>query len=398
VGARSAVAIPAGAQVIDVSGTTIVPGLVDVHAHGSQANDGITPQANWIHAANLAFGVTTIHDPSNDTNDIHAVSEMAKAGLVLSPRTYSTGTILYGAAGSFKAEVESLDDALTHLRRLAAVGAISVKSYNQPRREQRQEILEAARQVHLNVVPEGGSLFQHNMTMVVDGHTGIEHSLPVEHVYDDVLQLWGKSGVGYTPTLVVGYGGPWGEEYFYSHENVWENERLAHFVPRFVLDPRSRRRPMYPENEFNTRRSAGICKALVDAGGSVQLGAHGQLAGLAAHWELELLVQGGMTPHEALRCGTLNGARYLGLDRDLGSLEPGKLADLFVVEGDALADVARTRAVRYTMLNGRLYDASTLAPVDGRGGAAPHFFWQDMQAGLPQQTTDAGCAACRTAR
>jgi imidazolonepropionase-like amidohydrolase len=395
VGKRSAVAIPAGARVFDVRGTTIAPGLIDVHAHGAQASDGITPQSNWIHAANLAFGVTTIHDPSNDTNEIHAVAEMARAGMVLSPRTYSTGTILYGAMGSFAAPIESLDDARSHLRRLKAAGAISVKSYNQPRREQRQQVLAAAREVGINVVPEGGSLFQHNMTMVVDGHTGIEHSLPVEHVYDDVLQLWGPSGVGYTPTLVVGYGGPWGEEYWYQHEDVWANERLGRFVPRFVLDPRSRRRTEYPADEFNVKRSSGICKALLDAGGSVQLGAHGQLAGLAAHWELEMFVWGGMSAHEALRCGTLNGARYVGLDRDLGSLEPGKLADLFVCEGDALADVARTRSLRYTMLDGRLYDAGTLAPADGRGGTAPRFFWTDMQAGLPAQTTEAGCAACR---
>jgi len=395
VGRRAEVQVPASAQVFDVSGTTIIPGLIDVHAHGSQANDGITPQANWIHAANLAYGITTIHDPSNDTNDIHAVAEMARAGLVLSPRTYSTGTILYGAAGSFAAPIDSLEDAASHLRRLKAVGAISVKSYNQPRREQRQQVIAAAREVRINVVPEGGSLFQHNMTMVVDGHTGIEHSLPVEHVYRDVLALWGPSGVGYTPTLVVGYGGPWGEEYWYQHEDVWADERLQHFVPRFVLDPRSRRRTMYPDNEFNTQRSSTICKALIDAGGSVQLGAHGQLAGLAAHWELEMFAGGGMTALEALRCGSLYGARYVGLDGDLGSLKPGKLADLVVCEGDVLADVARARAVRYTMLNGRLYDAATLAPVDGRGGAAPRFFWTDMQAGLPGQTTDAGCAACR---
>src|SRR6185503_2705096 len=157
VGGRKDVAIPAGAQVFDVKGTTIAPGLIDVHAHGGQANDGITPQSNWIHAANLAFGVTTIHDPSNDTNEIHALAEMAKAGLVVSPRTYSTGTILYGAMGSFAAPIDSLDDARSHLRRLKAAGAISVKSYNQPRREQRQEILAAAREIGINVVPEGGS-------------------------------------------------------------------------------------------------------------------------------------------------------------------------------------------------------------------------------------------------
>jgi Tol biopolymer transport system component len=395
VGPRDSVEIPAGALVVDVSGATLLPGLIDAHAHGAQSSGGVTPQSNWVHAANLAFGVTTIHDPSHDTNAIHAVSELAQAGRVLSPRTFSTGTILYGAMGSFKAEIDSLEDALSHLRRLKAVGAISVKSYNQPRRDQRQQVIEAARRVGINVVPEGGSTLQHNLTMVVDGHTGIEHQLPVEHVYEDVLQLWRDSGVGYTPTLVVGYGGIWGEEYWYQHENVWENERLMRFVPRFVVDPRSRRRPKYPAAEFNHLRSAGIAKALLDAGATVQIGAHGQLAGLAAHWELAMLVQGGMTPHEALRCGTLNGALYLGLDHALGSLEPGKLADLFVVDGNPLEDIVRAREARFTMLDGRLYDADTLAPADGRGGEAPRFFWQGLQEGLPLQTTEAGCAGCR---
>ena len=394
VGSRKDVAIPAAAKVVDISGTSVVPGLIDVHAHGSQANGGITPQANWINAANLAFGVTTIHDPSNDTNEIHAAAELARVGAVLSPRTFSTGTILYGATGSFAAPIDSLDDARSHLRRLKAIGAISVKSYNQPRRDQRQQVLTAAREIGIHVLPEGGSLFQHNMTMIVDGHTGIEHSLPVERVYADVLQLWGPSRVGYTPTLVVGYGGPWGEEYWYEHEDVWANEHLQRFVPRFVLDPRSRRRTKYPPEEFNTLRSSGICKALIDAGGEVQLGAHGQLAGLAAHWELGMFVQGGMTPHEALRSGTLSGARYVGFDGDLGSLEPGKLADLFVCEGDVLADIARAREVRYTMLNGRLFDAKTLAPVDGRGGEAPRFFWTGMQSGLPAQSVGVGCEGC----
>jgi imidazolonepropionase-like amidohydrolase len=395
VGPRAQVGIPADALVVDVSGATLIPGLIDVHAHGGQAVDGVMPQSNWIHAANLAFGITTIHDPSNDTNAIHAVAELAKAGVVLSPRTFSTGTILYGAMGSYKAQVDSLDDALSHLRRLKAVGALSVKSYNQPRRDQRQQLVEAGRQLGINVVPEGGSTFQHNLTMVVDGHTGIEHQLPVEHVYEDVLQLWGKSGVGYTPTLVVGYGGPWGEEYWYQHEQVWADQRLLRFVPRFVVDPRARRRLMYPDEEFNHLRSAGICKALYDAGATVQVGAHGQLAGLAAHWELAMLVQGGLTPHEALRCGSLHGARYLGLDADLGSIEPGKLADVAVVEGNPLEDIARARMVRFTLLNGRLYDGATLAPADGRGGSAPTFFWTDLQEGLPAQTTDAGCAGCQ---
>lgn len=394
VGSRNATEIPAGARVIDCSGKTIIPGLIDVHAHGAQSSGAITPRNNWVHAANLAFGVTTIHDPSNDTNAIFAASELAKAGRILSPRTYSTGTILYGAMGDFKAEIDSLEDARTHLRRLKAVGAFSVKSYNQPRREQRQQVIAAARELGMMVVPEGGSLLQHNLTMVVDGHTGVEHSLPVERIYRDVAQLWGASKTGYTPTLVVGYGGIWGENYFYQHTEVWRNERLMRFVPRFVVDPRSRRRTMAPDEDQNILRSAGIVKSIIDAGGKAQLGAHGQLAGLGAHWELWLLQRSGITNHQALRCATLYGAEYVGLDKDLGSIETGKLADMLVLDSNPLEKIENSESIRYTVLNGRVYDAQTLAPADGRAGKAPAFYFESMQEGFPAQSIGGGCAGC----
>ena len=207
VGPRASTTVPAGAHVVDVAGKTVMPGLIDAHWHGGMGRAGIIPQESWVNYASLGFGVTTIHDPSNDTGTIFAASEMGRAGLTTAPRIYSTGTILYGAAGSFKAIVDSPEDALFHLKRMQAVGAFSVKSYNQPRREQRQQIIEAARELGMSVVPEGGALFQHNMSMVMDGHTGIEHSLPIPHVYDDVVQFWSQSDVGYTPTLVVAYGG-----------------------------------------------------------------------------------------------------------------------------------------------------------------------------------------------
>jgi len=394
VGKRADVTIPAGARVIDAKGLVVMPGMIDVHAHGPQATNGVTPQNNWASHANLAFGVTTIHDPSHDTNSIFAASEMQKAGIVLAPRTYSTGTIVYGAQGDFKAPIESLDDARGHLRRLKAVGAFSLKSYNQPRRDQRQWVIQAARELSMMVVPEGGSLLQHNLTMVVDGHTGVEHSLPVEKIYDDVEQLWGATKTGYTPTLVVGYGGIWGENYWYQHTDVWRNERLATFVPKFVVEPRARRRTMAPDEDQNILRSAGIVKSIVDAGGQAQLGAHGQLAGLGAHWELWLLKQSGITNLQALRCATLSGAQYVGLDKDVGSIEVGKLADLLVLEKDPLTDIRNSESIRWTMLDGRMYDARTLAPADGRAGVAPTYFWRGMEAGMPAQTVAHSCAGC----
>jgi imidazolonepropionase-like amidohydrolase len=296
---------------------------------------------------------------------------------VTAPRLFSTGTILYGAAGEYKAIVDSLDDARSHLRRMKAVGAFSVKSYNQPRRDQRQQFIAGARELEMMVVPEGGSLFMHNMTMVVDGHTGIEHSIPVAALYSDAVQLWAASRTGYTPTLGVGYGGIWGERYWYHHTNVWENERLIRFAPRERIDAASRRRVMAPEEEYNHIDNARICKQLTDAGVSVQLGAHGQREGLAAHWELWMFEQGGMTPLEALRAGTLNGARYLGLDADIGSLEPGKLADLAVLDANPLENLRDSEKVAWVMVNGRLYDANTMDQDGNHPEPRGRLFWED---------------------
>ncbi len=364
VGRVGQVSIPSGAVTMDVSGKTIVPGLIDVHAHGAQATEEIIPEQNWDEFSKLSFGVTTIHDPSNDTSEIFAAAELQKAGLIVAPRIFSTGTILYGAYfPGFTASVESLDDAKFHLQRLKDVGAISVKSYNQPRRDSRQEIIEAGQELGMMVVPEGGAKFQFNMSQVMDGHTGIEHALCIPHVYDDVIQFWSQTEVGYTPTFVVAYGGLEGEKYWYDRTDVWKNERLMRYVPRFVVEPASIRRPRAPDEHYNHFNVARAAKSLRDAGVSVHIGAHGQREGLAAHWEMWMMQQGGFTPWEALRAGTLDGAHYIGMDGDIGSIEKGKLADLIVIDGNPLEDIRRSEYVVYTMINGRLYETATMNQV-----------------------------------
>lgn len=377
VGPSASVAVPTGAKVLDCRGKTVLPGLVDVHWHGAFSDGEILPETNWVGLSSLSFGVTTLHDPSNDTASVFSAKELQRVGELVAPRIFSTGTILYGArAPGYYAAVNSLSDARGHLRRLKTWGAHSVKSYNQPRRDQRQQILEAAREEHMMVVPEGGSLLEHNLTMVVDGHTGIEHGLPVAEIYDDVVSLWSGTKVGYTPTLGVAYGGLWGENFWYVETDVWDDRRLNAFVPREVIDPGARRRVHVPDEEHNHINTSRGAARLARAGVKVNLGAHGQREGLAAHWELAMLVQGGMTPHQALRCGTLNGARYLGMDGDLGSLEVGKLADIIVVDGDPLVDILESKKVEWTISGGRVFDAASMKELAPATGTEPKLWWK----------------------
>lgn len=387
VGRQGEIDIPLNAQIIDTTGKTIIPGLVDAHAHGAQGRHEIIPQQNWGQFSNLSFGVTTIHDPSNDTTEIMAASELQRAGMIIAPRTYSTGTILYGAeALNIKAIINNFDDAFFHVRRLKDLGAISVKSYNQPRRDQRQQVLVAADRLQMMVVPEGGGKFQQNISMLVDGHTGLEHNLAIPRGYNDLTQLWKATEFGYTPTFVVAFGGLAGETYFYDRTEVWKNERLMRFVPSFLVDPRSIRRQTAPDNQYNHIEVAQYAKHLRDNGVRVMIGAHGQREGLGAHWEMWIMHQGGFTPFEALRGGTIDGAKHLGMDKHIGSIETGKLADLVIIDGDVLGDIRRSEYVSYTVINGRVFDAATMNEVGSTNTRQAFFFEQNNALFMPEQT------------
>ncbi|MBX3241859.1 MAG: PD40 domain-containing protein [Chitinophagaceae bacterium] len=372
------VAVPEGAKLIDCAGKTIVPGFIDAHAHAGHFRSGITPGKHWPYYAALAFGTTTIHDPSANSEMVFAQSEMVKAGKMTGPRVFSTGTILYGADGDFKAVINSLDDARSAIRRTKAFGAFSVKSYNQPRREQNQQVIAAAKELGILVVPEGGSFYYHNMAMINDGHTTIEHNIPVAPLYDDVIQLWKRSQTAYTPTLIVNYGSVSGEYYWYQHTNVWENEKLLKYTPRAVIDMRSRHRTMLPEEEYVNGHilTSKTVKKLNDAGVPVNMGAHGQIQGIGVHWEIWMMAQGGMTPLEALKTATINPAKSLGLDDWIGSLQTGKLADLVIMDANPLENIRNTESVKYVMVNGRLYDTDTMNETGNYNTPRSKFYWE----------------------
>jgi hypothetical protein len=362
VGAAAGVTIPAGAEVIDAKGLTAMPGLVDAHAHMGYGSLDILPQRDWQYFANLAYGVTATMDPSASTHLVFAQSEMVEAGLMTGPRIYSTGFILYGADIAGRAQTNSYEDALRHVRRLKKQGAFAIKSYMQPKRIQRQWYIKACREEQMLDFPEGGGNFENNMGMILDGHTGIEHTTPVAPLYDDVQQMWSRTAVGYTPTFLVAYGGLSGENWFYQHEPpIWDDAKLTRFTPRAVVESRARRldKQAY-DGDWHHMTVARSANELLRKGVMVNLGAHGQRQGLGCHWDLWALSQGGTANHDVLRAGTINPARYIGLGDLLGSLEVGKLADVILLEGNPLQDIRQTNTVRWTIKNGAVYDARTM--------------------------------------
>ncbi len=373
-------AFPEGTRFVDASGKTIMPGLVDAHAHGGYGVGDLIPQQNWSLLQDLALGVTTVHNPSSQASTVFAAAERQRAGLTLGPRIFSTGEIIYGAkAPDVYARIDTYDDALAHVRRIKAQGGISVKNYNQPRREQRQMVARAAAAENMLVVAEGGSLFGMDMNLVADGNSTIEHNVPVDVFYEDVLQFFSQSNSNYTPTLVVTYGGLAGDPYWRQATNVWENPLMVHTPPKMLL-AETGRRTKAPDWAFVDDDNAREARKLAQRGVKVSIGAHGQQAGIGAHWELWSFVRGGMTPVEALKAGTITSAQSLGMAKDIGSIEVGKLADLVILTDDPSADIANSDNIEQVMLGGRLYDAKTLNEV-GTGTATRQPYWWEANGG-----------------
>ena len=378
VGATGSLSVPEGADILDFAGKTIVPGFVDTHAH-LRAQINIHRSQPWSYSANLAYGVTTTRDPQTGTTDVISYEDLVRAGRILSPRIYSTGP------GVFSSEnVKDLDHARDILRRYSDYyDTKTIKMYGAGNREQRQWIIEAARELELMPTTEGGLDTKGNMTMAIDGYSGMEHNMPGFPMYADMVELVARSTMAYTPTILVTYGGPWAENYFYATEDVLGDEKLAHFTPFEEIQQKALRRPgtgpgpsgWFHRDVHTFDQVSAFVRDIIRAGGRAGVGSHGQLQGLGYHWELWATQSGGMTEHEALQVATIIGAHSLGLDRDLGSIEVGKLADLVILDGNPLEDIRNSNTVDRVMMNGRLYDGATLDQLWPEQVTAGPFYW-----------------------
>ena len=381
IGKSGSLDVPATTKIIDVKGKTITPGFIDTHAH-MWPNWSLHKNQVWIYSANLAYGVTTTRDPQTATTDVLTYSDMVEAGMIHGPRVYSTGP----GVGYWQYKIESLDHTKDILKQYSDYYHTKyIKMYLVGNRQQRQWVIMASKELGLLPTTEGGLDFKSNMKNMIDGYPGHEHSLPIYPIYKDVIQTAAESQMAITPTLLVSYGGPWAENYYYSRENPYHDAKMQFFTPYDELAPKSRRRPgWFMDEEHVFKKHAEFMNDLVKAGGIAGVGSHGQLQGLGLHWELWSIASGGMSTMNALKTATILGAKALGFEKDLGSITNGKLADLLIMNHNPLDTIRNTNTLKYVVKNGLIYDADTLDEIAPVAKKAPVYHWQTKRPkGLP---------------
>ncbi|MBA3240529.1 MAG: amidohydrolase family protein, partial [Acidobacteria bacterium] len=345
-------------KVIDLAGATIMPGIIDTHAHRHILHQGIVPPHNFEAAVYLAYGITSTIDPAVASINLFPAAEAVDAGIAVGPRSFGTAEPLYAVATAYGMRIDSPETADREVRRRASWGVVSLKDFLVSSRVERQWIAEAARKYHIFLTGEGGSL-EHDLSMVMDGHSGWEHDLTYTPIYNDAAQFFGRARAIYSITMITDGPGPLAEEYFWQREDVWKDPKQRDWLPWNMFLPQTRTRWLRPETDYPYPLLAQGQADIVAAGGYGTVGGHGDQHGIGTHWEIEMMATAAGNAR-ALEFATKHGAHALGMEEDLGAITPGRVADLIVLEKDPLIDIRNTTSLRYVMKGGVLYAAETL--------------------------------------
>ncbi len=372
VGTRGSVSIPSGATIRDVRGKYLVPGFVDTHMHWGEVRRGVLDLHDWGFLATLAYGVTTALDPSPLSIDMLAYQDMIEDGQMTGTRIFSTGPAIF-SYNNFSSP-EAVTDVLS--RYPNDYRTWNLKQYRTGNRRVREWVVESARQLGLLPTCEGALDMKMDMTQIQDGFPGNEHAMAAVPLYDDIIQLFARTGVSYTPTLQINAGGLPGEQFFFTTQSPHSDVKLNHFTPHYFIDHKTERLGWALPDEYIFPEVARGAAEIQRAGGLVGVGSHGELPGLGYHWEMQAYAAGGMTPHEILHAATMGSSKTIGRDKEIGSLEPGKLADMVILDRNPLLDIRNTLSIDAVMKNGRLYDGNTLDEIWPEHRPLPQLWFQ----------------------
>ncbi|MBL8265988.1 amidohydrolase family protein [Steroidobacter sp.] len=346
-GPRGTVEIPADARVLDISGKTVLPGFIDIDAE-------LSPNQRWQYLANLAYGVTTVRDTRPASSDWMIDADSMESGNALGPRIVSSGPRISAAA-----QLRSLDEARAFLRGYSEhYGARTIAQEHVGERRVRQWLAIASREQGLSPTAAGGGDLKLKLTLAADGYAGMSGAIRMFPVYRDVIEYLARSGTAYALNVASTQA-----DYFYRRYDLRNESKLLRLAPWSEIEARPFRGRAVAGaygDDYSFQPKATVAAALLTAGGKVTVGSRGLLPGLGFHWELWATQSGGLSAHSALLAATVANAELLGLGAELGSLAPGKRADLQVLDGNPLLDIAQTQSIRYVVKDGRLYDAATL--------------------------------------
>lgn len=347
-------------ETVDLAGAYVIPGLIDAHYHVADIRRDVLDRHVWGLQANLAFGITTLFDPSSLTIDMLAYQDLIEAGEILGSRLFTTGPAVYDY-NDFRTK-DQVRSVLTRYKDHYRVS--NLKQYRVGNRRVRQWFAEVANELGLTATTEGALSYKFGLTAILDGFSGVEHGIPPMAQYKDFTELYARSGTTSTLTLMITHGGLPADKVFIQRNNAFEDQKYADFVPSWFRETRFRHTAVHPMCDYTFGAVGSNALKLHRAGGIVGMGAHGDIPGLGTQWELQAHVDSGWAPEEALWAATMGSAITIARDESLGSLEAGKLADLVVLEENPITDIRNTQAIRYVMKNGRLYEAGTLTETD----------------------------------